>query len=76
MNKLIAALVAGLFASTVFAQAAAPAPAAPAPAKTEAHAHKASKSTTHTKTHSTSNTHHTSAKKAPAAHADVKAEVK
>ena len=45
MNKLIAALVAGLFATTVFAQAAAPAtpakpatPAAPAVVKAEAKA--------------------------------------
>jgi hypothetical protein len=38
MNKLLAALVAGLFAAGAFAQQAEPAPAAPATPKAAAHA--------------------------------------
>jgi hypothetical protein len=61
MNKLIAALVAGLFATAAFAQASAPEASAPAAAST---AHKAHKKSTHKK-----GTHHHKAATAAAASA-------
>ncbi|WP_416049626.1 hypothetical protein [Cupriavidus basilensis] len=71
MNKLIAALVAGLFATGVFAQAAAPAPAAPAaaaPAAEAPAAKPATKSTKKSKKHA-----HSKTKAAPVAKADAAA---
>src|ERR1700744_4045922 len=51
MNKLIAALVAGLFATAAFAQASAPEATAPAAASSTAHKSTHKKSTAHKKSH-------------------------
>jgi hypothetical protein len=49
MNKLIAALVAGLFATAAFAQASAPEAASAAPAAAASSAKKTTKKSTHAK---------------------------